>query len=42
MKKEYTTPKMEIIEMEHQDDLLQCSSNCGDPAEQNGYELYEG
>lgn len=31
MKKEYTAPKMEIVEMEHQDDLLQCSNNCGDP-----------
>lgn len=33
MKKEYTAPKMEIVEMEHQDDLLQCSNNCGDPDE---------
>ncbi len=30
MKKEYIAPEMEIVEMEHQDDLLQCS-NCEPP-----------
>ena len=36
MKKEYIAPKMEIVEMEHQDDLLLCLSNCepdGNPDE---------
>lgn len=32
MKKEYTAPKMEIVEMEHQGDLLECSGN-GNPCE---------
>lgn len=41
MKKEYTVPKMEIVEMQHQDDLLLCLSNCGDPAESNGFEIEE-
>lgn len=41
MKKEYTAPKMEIVEMGHQDDLLLCLSNCGDPAEKDDYGVEE-
>jgi hypothetical protein len=36
MKKEYIAPKMEIVEMDHQDDLLQCSINCNEPDESTG------
>lgn len=41
MKKEYIAPKMDVIEMVHQDDLLLCSSNCGDPANSDNYVIEE-
>ena len=41
MKKEYTAPKMEIVEMEHQDDLLLCLSNCEPDGSSNEYSVIE-